>query len=111
MDNDSGVEKFALGLIVAVIVFLLLRREIGHAAAGELSGDRSGVDAGGAGGSCASCKTCGNANPVVKSGKVVSIGAQSLNDGGGAYDAASVVSASNKNSIPDWLSSTGNSLF
>lgn len=105
-DSNENVGGFALGLIVAAILFLFLRREIGmHAATAEAGGgagggksaNGGGVGAGGGGG-------CGCGGGGTGKISVIPLGGQSYNEEA-SYSASSVVSGSNKNSIPQWLES------
>jgi hypothetical protein len=94
-NSDRNTESFALGLIIAVIVYLILRRELGSRfglfGGGAVTGRGSGAGAGGAGGAggffggggsgksggCGCC-TSSNANPL-PTNPGISIGGQSLN--------------------------------
>lgn len=93
-NNDRNTESFALGLIIAVIVYLILRREFGSrfglfggAGAGRGAGAGAGVggaggfagagDGAGKGGGCGCCTSSGS-NPL-PTNPGVSIGGQSLN--------------------------------
>jgi len=84
--NSDGLEKFALGMIVAVIVFLLLRREFGkHAATpnGSMSLET--------GGSHGTSKSTGGGCGCGGQGKaeVIPIGGESYT-ATGSYGASSV---------------------
>jgi hypothetical protein len=91
MDNNENVQNFALGLIVAVVVFLLLKREFGHGAtADRFGGGGGGESASGGGGGCG----CGGGSGQGSRGPI-SIGGQSYNDPGSGYAASSVIPLSN----------------
>ncbi len=91
MDNKD-VSNFALGLIVAAVLFLILRRELGnHAATPEMGfadGDSNRNTP--SGGGCGCGGSGGNG-----SGQVIPIGGQSYNKNS-AYGGSSVVSSTAK---------------
>lgn len=96
MPDNKNTEAFALGLIVAALLYLLFRRELGallgigagaggRAGAGGYgigaggSGGGAGAGAGGSGG-CGCSGGCGKALPGLGNASVTSIGGQSYSD-------------------------------
>ena len=75
MDNDRSVEHFFLGVIIAVVLFLVLRKEFAKLSARGGGGDTVATAPGGGGGGCG-CS--GGAGLPTNPG--VSPGAQSLSD-------------------------------
>jgi hypothetical protein len=76
-ENDKSAENFALGVIVAVILYLILRREIGKLPM-LTSGNRGGglTRAEKANGGCG----CGSSSSATPSNPGISPGAQSFDD-------------------------------
>lgn len=70
--EDKSVQNFALGIIVAIVVFLLLRKEFGKHAATSESGIGGGDNYGGGAGGCG-CGTAASNNR-----QPIPIGGQSL---------------------------------
>jgi hypothetical protein len=91
--DDNGVEKFALGIIVAVIVFLFLRREFGrHGATANGSIFSTGVNSGHTGNTRSGC----GCDTGSDSQQVIPIGGQSYNNPGSSYENNTVISGVGK---------------
>lgn len=95
-DNNKNTESFALGLIVAVIVYLILRRELsrvnshGAAGNGQAGGGHGAAAASGGGGGCG-CGGGGGSNGGAEPGVTpISIGGQSYSSTGHSYGGSSV---------------------
>lgn len=96
-ENNRDTESFALGLIVAAILYLLLRREFGK---GRTTGMRASAGAGAVPGGCG----CGGAAATKQPGQAnsntpLSIGNQSYNQ---PYASSSVIPV-------EWSSASGGS--
>jgi hypothetical protein len=78
-ENDRSVEHFFLGVIIAVVLFLVIRKEFGKFSASRGGGGgTASVDNGGGGGGGCGCS--GGAGAALPKNPGVTPGAQSLSD-------------------------------
>jgi hypothetical protein len=108
--ENKNTEYFALGLIVAAIVYFLFRRQLertlgvsggGGNGAGS-SKSNGGSSSGGGGGGCSCSGGCASQASVPPSNPGVSLGGQSYNSKTGAFGESSVISVTH----PDFFAQT-----
>lgn len=98
MAENRETETFALGLIIAAIVYFLFRGQLDKVLAGGGNGGGSRSPAGGgggkgSGGGCGCGGGCGSASDTLPTNPGISVGNQSYNSGPAAFGAATVAAA------------------
>jgi hypothetical protein len=99
MAENRETETFALGLIVAAIVYFLFRRQLDAVLGVGGRGNRPGASNGGGGGKSSTGSGCGcgggcdSAASKLPTNPGISIGNQSYNSGQAAFESASVAAA------------------